>query len=77
MPLKAGVIQSSDRTFEGLFGVFNNSLADGWVRLLLDRKLMNVGLNPSTLSPLDRLCFVGKLGMGALSYEPENPSTIK
>jgi serine/threonine-protein kinase HipA len=76
LPLKAGVIESNDRTFEGLFGVFNDSLPDGWGRLLLDRKLMNAGLNPSTLSPLDRLCFVGTLGMGSLSYEPENPSAI-
>ena len=76
LPLKAGVIESKDHTFEGLFGVFNDSLPDGWGRLLLDRKLMNVGLNPGTLSPLDRLCFVGTLGMGALSYEPENPSAI-
>lgn len=76
LPLKAGVIESNDRTFEGLFGVFNDSLPDGWGRLLLDRKLMNAGLNPGSLSPLDRLCFVGTLGMGALSYEPENPSAI-
>lgn len=76
LPLKTGVIESNDRTFEGLFGVFNDSLPDGWGRLLLDRKLMNAGLNPGSLSPLDRLCFVGTSGMGALSYEPENPSTI-
>lgn len=76
LPLKAGVIESNDRTFEGLFGVFNDSLPDGWGRLLLDRKLMNAGLNPGTLSPLDRLCFVGTRGMGALSYEPENSSAI-
>ena len=76
LPLKAGVIASNDRTFEGLFGVFNDSLPDGWGRLLLDRKLMNSGLNPKTLSPIDRLGFVGSNGMGALSYEPENPSAI-
>jgi serine/threonine-protein kinase HipA len=76
LPLKAGVIESNDRVFERLFGVFNDSLPDGWGRLLLDRKLMNAGLNPGTLSPLDRLCFVGNGGMGALSYEPENPSSI-
>ena len=76
LPLKAGIIESNDRTFEGLFGVFNDSLPDGWGRLLLDRKLMNAGLNPGTFSPLDRLCFVGTSGMGALSYEPENPSAI-
>lgn len=75
LPLKAGVTLSNDRTFHGLFGVFNDSLPDGWGRLLLDRKLMNAGFNPGTLSPLDRLCFVGCGGMGALSYEPEKPNT--
>jgi serine/threonine-protein kinase HipA len=74
LPLKSGVITSSDRVFDGLFGVFNDSLPDGWGRLLLDRKLIKLNLNPSNLSPLDRLCFVGSHGMGVLSYEPENPS---
>jgi serine/threonine-protein kinase HipA len=76
LPLKTGVIESNDRTFEGLFGVFNDSLPDGWGRLLLDRKLMNAGFNPGTLSPLDRLCFVGSYGMGALVFEPENPNSV-
>lgn len=75
LPLKSGVIRSNDQIFDGLFGVFNDSLPDGWGRLLLDRKLMSLGLNPGSLSPLDRLCFVGSHGMGALSYEPENPSS--
>ena len=75
LPLKAGVIESNDRVFDGLFGMFNDSLPDGWGRLLLDRKLMKAGFNPGTLSPLDRLCFVGCRGMGALSYEPENSNT--
>jgi serine/threonine-protein kinase HipA len=77
LPLKTGVIASNDRTFEGLFGVFNDSLPDGWGRLLLDRKLMSLGINPGILSPLDRLFFVGSHGMGALSYEPENQSSTK
>ena len=76
LPLQTGVISSKDHTFEGLFGVFNDSLPDGWGRLLLDRKLINIGLNPGTLSPLDRLCFFGSRGMGALAFEPENPSKI-
>jgi serine/threonine-protein kinase HipA len=57
LPLKSGVISNDDRTFDGLFGVFNDSLPDGWGRLLLDRKLMNLGLNPGSLSPLERLCL--------------------
>lgn len=71
LPLKAGAIECEDRLFEGLFGVFNDSLPDGWGRLLLDRKLISLGVNPGALSPLDRLMYVGSLGMGALVYEPE------
>lgn len=70
LPLKTGVIRSEDPVFEGLFGVFNDSLPDGWGRLLLDRKLMQLGYQPQALSPLDRLCYVGHHGMGALRYEP-------
>ncbi|MDF3055337.1 MAG: HipA protein [Gammaproteobacteria bacterium] len=73
LPLKQGVIKSDDAVFDGLFGVFNDSLPDGWGRRLLDRKLMKAGLHPTSLSPLDRLCYVGSTGMGALAYEPENP----
>lgn len=76
LPLKPGVILCDDRSFDGLFGVFNDSLPDGWGRLLLDRKLMQLGINPNELSPLDRLCYVGNCGMGALAYEPEINSTI-
>lgn len=71
LPLKGGVIACEDRVFDGLFGVFNDSLPDGWGRLLIDRKLMKGGMNPGALTPLDRLCYVGKRGMGALSYEPD------
>jgi serine/threonine-protein kinase HipA len=78
LPLKSGVISSEDRLFEGLFGVFNDSLPDGWGRLLIDRKLMTLGIHPGALSPLDRLCYVGSHGMGALVYEPEieSPSPL-
>lgn len=64
LPLKSGVLLCEDRLFDGLFGVFNDSLPDGWGRLLLDRRLLRSGLNPGDLSPLDRLRFVGKNYMG-------------
>lgn len=70
LPLKPGVFNCKDRTFEGLFGIFNDSLPDGWGRLLLDRKLTKTGLNSSALTPLDRLSYVGNRGLGALIYEP-------
>ena len=39
LPLQKGLIQNHDRPFDGLFGVFNDSLPDGWGKLLLDRAL--------------------------------------
>ena len=78
LPLKTGVFINEDKLFEGLYGLFNDSLPDGWGRLLLDRKLMQLGINPGGLSALDRLAYVGKHGMGALTYEPEiKEDTIK
>lgn len=71
LPFKTGVTVSNDFTFDGLFGLFNDSLPDGWGRLLLDRALVKHQVNPFALSALDRLCFVGSHGMGALIYEPE------
>lgn len=76
LPLKPGVLLSADTVFDGLFGVFNDSLPDGWGRLLLDRKLMNNGINPNNLTPLDRLRYVGVNGMGALHYKPAFPHAI-
>ncbi len=75
LPLKPGLIPCKDLLFEGLFGVFNDSLPDGWGRLLLDRKLLKHGIMPGDLSPLDRLRYVGKSGMGALTYHPETEAT--
>ena len=71
LPLKSGLFRCDDDTFDGLWGLFNDSLPDGWGRLLMDRHLMRLGINPHSLSPLDRLAYVGSHSMGALSYEPE------
>jgi len=71
LPLKAGVLVCEDRVFEGLFGVFNDSLPDGWGRLLLDRQVRRHGIAPEHLTPLDRLTHVGEHGMGALVYKPD------
>jgi len=75
LPLKPGVFRCDDDTFEGLWGLFADSLPDGWGRLLMDRHLMKLGVNPRSVSPLDRLAYAGAHAMGALSYEPEH--TIK
>jgi serine/threonine-protein kinase HipA len=72
LPLRQGVIELPLRPFEGLAGVFNDSLPDGWGRLLLDRAMRSQGIAPSNLSSLDRLAHVGFYGMGALVYEPDH-----
>ncbi|ESQ91471.1 protein HipA [Asticcacaulis sp. AC460] len=70
LPLGLG-IRTADDGFEGLFGLFNDSLPDGWGRLLLDRRARAQGIDHRTLTALDRLAFVGGDGMGALVYEPD------
>lgn len=57
--------------FEGLFGVFSDSLPDGWGRLLVDRLLLKNKINPEETDSINRLAIVGKTGMGALVYQPE------
>lgn len=71
LPLKPGVSSFDYSLFEGLPGVFNDSLPDGWGRLLFDRFVRSRGLLPADLTPLDRLAHVGAGGMGALVYEPD------
>ncbi len=56
--------------FDGLFGVFADSLPDGWGRLLADRMLQKYGIKPEEVDSLTRLSIVGNSGMGALRYEP-------
>lgn len=73
LPLRTGVFTSKWEPFDGLFGVFNDSLPDGWGRLLIDRLLREKGINPATLSPLDWLSIIGPKTMGALTYKPVQP----
>ena len=76
LPLKSGVHLCDDKVFDGLFGVFADSLPDGWGKLLLDRHLLSKGVEFSNITPLDRLCHIGKFGIGALSYEPKEGDTL-
>ena len=58
--------------FGGLFGVFNDSLPDGWGRLLVDRLFLKNKINPNEIDNLNRLAVVQESGMGALTYKPEH-----
>ncbi len=76
-PVGSTAIPAPDQPFEGLHGVFDDSLPDGWGRLLMDRKLLDIGIHPGTVSPLDRLAWIGDRGMGALCYKPEHEALTK
>ena len=71
LPLKKQVFIPRIDPFDGLYGVFSDSLPDGWGRLLVDRMLNSQNINPRQISQIDRLAIVGETGMGALSYKPE------
>ncbi len=71
LKLTSEIVTPKEKHFEGLFGVFADSLPDGWGRLLLDRKLLSLNINLNDISALDRLAFLDKNCMGAISYEPE------
>lgn len=68
LPLEKKVfIPKSYTPFDGLFGIFADSLPDGWGRLLVDRLLMKNKINPYEVDSINRLAIVGKSGMGGSS----------
>ena len=72
LPLKIGIFKAKQNPFSGNFGIFEDSLPDGYGRYLLHKTLLKQGVNDFNLSALDRLSIVGNNGMGALTYEPIN-----
>lgn len=71
LPLENRVFMPKYDPFDGIFGVFSDSLPDGWGRLLIDRLLTRNHMNPREIGNLTRLSIIGNTGMGALSYEPD------
>lgn len=70
LPLQPGVKIAKPEPFDGLFGIFADSLPDGWGRLLVDRMLRRQGERPEEIDALTRLSIVGTSGMGGLEYRP-------
>lgn len=67
-------------TYKGLPGLLADSLPDRYGNQLIEAWLAQQGRNPDSLNPVERLCYIGKRGMGALEFEPllsaeENTST--
>lgn len=71
LPLKSGVFVAKRIPFNGGFGVFDDSLPDGWGNLILDRYLKSKGIDSTKLTLLHRLALIGSTGRGALEYRPD------
>jgi serine/threonine-protein kinase HipA len=70
----AGPIRAREpRVFDGLHGVFADSLPDAWGEELVRRRCRREGVAYESLTSLDRLAIVGHRGMGALAYRPAVP----
>ena len=76
LPLRTGLFLAKPQPFHGNFGIFEDSLPDGYGRYLLHKALLRQGINDADLSSLDRLSLVGNGGMGALTYSPATPITL-
>ena len=70
LPLENKLFIAPRTPFYGDFGIFEDSMPDGYGRYLLNRILREQGVDDFSLTPLQRLAIVGAAGMGALCYEP-------
>tara|TARA_R110000868_G_scaffold397713_1_gene670533 strand:+ start:7516 stop:8820 length:1305 start_codon:yes stop_codon:yes gene_type:complete len=62
-------------TFQGLPGLLADSLPDDFGNALINAWLAKEGREPGSFNPVERLCYTGDRGMGALEYVPsEGPS---
>lgn len=62
---------SLDRdTFRGLPGLLADSLPDFFGNAIIDAWLASQGRSLSGFNPVERLCYVGTRGMGALEFQP-------
>ena len=76
LPLREEIYHSREfelpsGAFMGLPGVFADSLPDSFGNRLVEEWLETQGIPRKSITPLDRLVYVGSRGMGALTYEPD------
>ncbi len=62
----------NNKTFKGLPGLLSDCLPDKFGNQIIDAWLAQQGKNVEDFTPVDRLCYIGKRGMGALEFEPVN-----
>ena len=57
-------------SYVGLPGLLADSLPDVYGKVLIDEWVRRRGRDPNDFSPVERLCYVGDRGMGALEFRP-------
>ena len=60
------------QAFHGLPGLLADSLPDKFGNAVINQWLASLGKSEKDFNSLDRLCYIGKRGMGALEYQPAN-----
>jgi serine/threonine-protein kinase HipA len=63
-------------TFHGLPGLLADSLPDDFGNALINTWLAGQGRSPASFNPVERLCYTGARGMGALEYLPSTGPAI-
>lgn len=77
MPLGAGIFRFPHLAFEsyrGLPGLLADALPDRFGNRLIDQWVQRQGRTIESFSPVERLCYLGRRGMGALEFEPAHES---
>ena len=72
--LRKGRNETED-TFKGLPGFLSDALPDKYGNKLINIWLAKQGRLEDSMNPVEKLCFIGKRGMGALEFEPEQIKT--
>ena len=73
MPLSRRIYtfpELSRQSFHGLPGLLADSLPDKFGNAVIDAWLRSQGRSPASFDPVERLCYTGSRGMGALEYVP-------
>jgi serine/threonine-protein kinase HipA len=73
MPLSRQVFsfpEADFETFKGLPGMIADSLPDDFGNAVINAWIASLGKSPSDITPIQRLQYTGKRGMGALTYFP-------
>jgi serine/threonine-protein kinase HipA len=68
---------NTENTFKGLPGLLSDSLPDKYGNQLIEKWLAQNGRSPESMNPVEKVCFIGSRGMGALEFQPTQLKTNK